>query len=50
MTGLHEPGTSHFELMQTLAPAEVLQAAHEHMLARGYLGHEFGDAELLLAA
>jgi S-adenosylmethionine:tRNA ribosyltransferase-isomerase len=47
LTGLHEPGTSHFELLRAFAPDAVLQAAHRHAESRGYLGHEFGDACLI---
>jgi S-adenosylmethionine:tRNA ribosyltransferase-isomerase len=48
MTGMHEPGTSHFELMQAFAPGPLLEAAHRHATSAGYLGHEFGDACLVL--
>jgi S-adenosylmethionine:tRNA ribosyltransferase-isomerase len=48
LTGLHEPGTSHFDLLHAFAPEPVLQAAHRHAESLGYLGHEFGDACLIL--
>lgn len=48
LTGMHEPGTSHFDLMQAFAPARLLEAAHRHADSSGYLGHEFGDACLVL--
>ena len=48
LTGLHEPGTSHFELLQAFAPPDLLRAAHAHAEAAGYLAHEFGDASLIL--
>lgn len=48
LTGLHEPGTSHFELLRAFLPALALETAHAHAEARGYLGHEFGDAMLVL--
>lgn len=48
LTGIHEPGTSHFELAKAFAPPELLEAAFHHAEANGYLGHEFGDASLLL--
>jgi S-adenosylmethionine:tRNA ribosyltransferase-isomerase len=48
LTGIHEPGTSHFELLRAFAPEPVLGAAHRHAESRGYLGHEFGDACLIL--
>lgn len=48
LTGLHEPGTSHFELLQAFAPRGLLRAAHAHAEAAGYLAHEFGDSCLIL--
>jgi S-adenosylmethionine:tRNA ribosyltransferase-isomerase len=48
LSGMHEPGTSHFTLLQAFAPAELLRAATVLAEARGYLGHEFGDSCLLL--
>ena len=50
LTGLHEPGTSHFALLGAFASAELLEAASRHAEAAGYLAHEFGDTSLLLAA
>jgi S-adenosylmethionine:tRNA ribosyltransferase-isomerase len=49
LTGIHEPGTSHFSLLTSLAPASLLRRAHEHAERDGYLGHEFGDSSLVLA-
>jgi S-adenosylmethionine:tRNA ribosyltransferase-isomerase len=48
LTGLHAPGESHFELLQSLAPRTLLEAAVTHAAREGYLGHEFGDACLIL--
>lgn len=48
LTGLHEPGTSHFELATAFAPRSLLEDAFRHAEERGYLGHEFGDSSLLL--
>ena len=50
LTGLHEPGESHFELLQSFAPRPLLAAAVRHAAAAGYLGHEFGDSSLVLPA
>lgn len=50
LTGLHEPGTSHFELLKAFAPEPLLSSAWAHAEAAGYLGHEFGDTQLVLAA
>jgi S-adenosylmethionine:tRNA ribosyltransferase-isomerase len=49
LTGLHEPGESHFELLTAFAPRRLLESAVEHASAAGYLGHEFGDSCLILA-
>jgi len=50
LTGLHEPGSSHFALLQAFAPVSLLKEVAAHAEARGYLGHEFGDSCLLLDA
>jgi len=47
LTGLHEDGTSHFELLKAFAPAAFLEPALRHAAEAGYLGHEFGDALLI---
>jgi S-adenosylmethionine:tRNA ribosyltransferase-isomerase len=48
LTGLHQPGESHFELLQAFAPQAALEAAVSHAEGRGYLAHEFGDSLLIL--
>ena len=48
LTGLHEPGESHFELLQAFAPRPLLEEALVHAAREGYLGHEFGDLSLVL--
>ncbi len=63
LTGIHEPGTSHFDLMQSFAPGPsprdsaghsngrsgLLDRAMSHAERAGYLQHEFGDSVLILA-
>lgn len=49
LTGLHEPGTSHFELLEAFAPVRLLERAVTHAARTGYLQHEFGDSCLILA-
>jgi S-adenosylmethionine:tRNA ribosyltransferase-isomerase len=49
LTGLHEPGTSHFELLEAFAPKVLLERAVAHAARTGYLQHEFGDSCLILA-
>lgn len=48
ITGMHAPGTSHFELLEAFAPRALLERADAHANAEGYLGHELGDSCLLL--
>jgi S-adenosylmethionine:tRNA ribosyltransferase-isomerase len=48
LTGLHDPMASHYRLLQAFAPFELLRAAYDHAEKIGYLGHEFGDACLIL--
>jgi S-adenosylmethionine:tRNA ribosyltransferase-isomerase len=48
LTGVHEPGASHYALLQAIAPATLLARATAHSEAAGYLSHEFGDSWLIL--
>lgn len=48
LSGLHEPDTSHFALLSAFAPPVLLARAAIHAAHRGYLGHELGDACLVL--
>jgi S-adenosylmethionine:tRNA ribosyltransferase-isomerase len=48
LTGLHEPGSSHFELLMAFAPEGLLRDALAHAEDAGYLAHEFGDSSLIL--
>jgi len=50
LTGIHDPGTSHFEPLRAFAGEALLRQANSHAERSGYLGHEFGDYALLLAA
>lgn len=49
LTGLHEPSTSHFDLLEAFAPRPLLLRAVEHAARTGYLQHELGDSCLILA-
>jgi S-adenosylmethionine:tRNA ribosyltransferase-isomerase len=49
LSGLHEPGSSHFELLEAFAPRKLLVRAVEHAARTGYLQHELGDSCLILA-
>jgi S-adenosylmethionine:tRNA ribosyltransferase-isomerase len=48
LTGLHEPGTSHFALLEAYAPLALLERSFRHAERQGYLQHEFGDSCLIL--
>ena len=48
LTGVHEPGASHYALLQAFAPANLLAQATAHSANAGYLAHEFGDSWLIL--
>jgi S-adenosylmethionine:tRNA ribosyltransferase-isomerase len=50
LTGLHEPGSSHLELLGAFAPRTLLERATAHAAAAGYRGHELGDVSLVLCA
>lgn len=50
LTGMHEAGSSHLELLSAFAARELLGRAYAHASAAGYLVHEFGDSNLILAA
>jgi S-adenosylmethionine:tRNA ribosyltransferase-isomerase len=50
LTGVHERGTSHYELLRAFADDFTLQAADEEMAAHGYRQHEFGDSVLVIPA
>jgi S-adenosylmethionine:tRNA ribosyltransferase-isomerase len=48
LTGWHEPRSSHLELLEAAAGAELLERSYQEAQAHGYLWHEFGDVQLIL--
>jgi S-adenosylmethionine:tRNA ribosyltransferase-isomerase len=48
LTGLHEPRSSHLNMLAALAGFDHLHRAYDEALNRGYLWHEFGDLHLIL--
>jgi len=50
LTGFHEPEASHLDMLRAFAGAPLLDEAYAHAIETGYLWHEFGDVQLLLAA
>jgi S-adenosylmethionine:tRNA ribosyltransferase-isomerase len=47
VSGTHEPGTSHRELLRAFADDAVLQRADLELARHGYRTHEFGDSVLI---
>jgi S-adenosylmethionine:tRNA ribosyltransferase-isomerase len=48
LTGWHERPSSHLQLLEAAAGAELLERSYRAALERGYLWHEFGDLHLIL--
>jgi S-adenosylmethionine:tRNA ribosyltransferase-isomerase len=48
LTGLHEAGSSHLDLLTAFVARPLLDAAYGHAATSGYLGHEHGDVSLIL--
>jgi S-adenosylmethionine:tRNA ribosyltransferase-isomerase len=49
LSGTHEPGTSHYELLRAFTDDATLTCANGELLAHGYRTHEFGDSVLIEA-
>jgi S-adenosylmethionine:tRNA ribosyltransferase-isomerase len=47
LTGVHQPGDSHFELLRAFANDAVLRQMSEAFTRLGYRPHEFGDSVLI---
>jgi S-adenosylmethionine:tRNA ribosyltransferase-isomerase len=47
LSGVHEPATSHYQLLRAFADDETLQKADALMNTLGYRTHEFGDSVLI---
>jgi S-adenosylmethionine:tRNA ribosyltransferase-isomerase len=50
LTGTHQAGTSHYELLRAFVSETVLNRVTEELDAHGYRTHEFGDSILILRA
>ena len=48
LTGMHEPESSHLDLLSAFIEPERLRAAYVEAVERRYLWHEFGDMNLIL--
>jgi S-adenosylmethionine:tRNA ribosyltransferase-isomerase len=49
LSGVHEPATSHYQLLRAFADDETLEKADALMNALGFRTHEFGDSVLVEA-
>ena len=47
LSGTHERGTTHYELLRAFLEDSTLERATEELTARGYKTHEFGDSVLI---
>ncbi|WP_413378893.1 S-adenosylmethionine:tRNA ribosyltransferase-isomerase [Alkalihalobacillus sp. 1P02AB] len=47
ITGLHEPDTSHLDLLCAFTEEAYIIVAYQHALEQQYLWHEFGDLNLI---
>jgi S-adenosylmethionine:tRNA ribosyltransferase-isomerase len=47
LSGTHERGTSHYELLQAFLDIVTLERANKELDERNYLTHEFGDSVLI---
>ncbi|MGH8236588.1 MAG: S-adenosylmethionine:tRNA ribosyltransferase-isomerase [Steroidobacteraceae bacterium] len=50
LSGTHEPGTSHYQLLRAFAAESTLSRADRALAAGGFRTHEFGDSVLIFAA
>ena len=48
VTGWHEPGASHLQLLEAVAGRDLVDGAYREALVGPYLWHEFGDSALFL--
>ena len=49
VTGFHDEGSSHLRLLAAFAPEPVLASTYAHAQREGYLCHELGDVNLVIA-
>jgi S-adenosylmethionine:tRNA ribosyltransferase-isomerase len=47
LTGVHEPGSSHHELLRAFVDDATLRRVDTELMGRGYRAHEFGDSVLI---
>lgn len=47
LSGTHEPGSSHYELLRAFVPDELLKQVNRELNSHAYRTHEFGDSVLV---
>jgi S-adenosylmethionine:tRNA ribosyltransferase-isomerase len=48
LTGWHDPESSHLQMLEAAAGADLLERSQDAAQQRGYLWHEFGDVHLIV--
>lgn len=48
LTGWHEPGATHLDLIEAIAGSALTARSYEEAVSHGYLWHEFGDVHLIV--
>jgi S-adenosylmethionine:tRNA ribosyltransferase-isomerase len=48
ITGMHELGTSHRDILHAFCPEDVVEHAYQEAEAQAYRSHEYGDISLIL--
>jgi S-adenosylmethionine:tRNA ribosyltransferase-isomerase len=48
LTGWHDPESSHLQLLEAAAGADLLEDSYRAAVANGYRWHEFGDLHLVV--
>jgi S-adenosylmethionine:tRNA ribosyltransferase-isomerase len=48
ITGLHEPQTSHLQLLSAFIAQDLLMKSYSEAIDQGYYWHEFGDMNLII--
>ena len=49
LTGWHNPAASHLDMLEAIGGTELIAATYAEAAEAGYLWHEFGDVNLILA-
>jgi S-adenosylmethionine:tRNA ribosyltransferase-isomerase len=50
LSGFHDPDASHLELLEAIAPPDLIATSYRAAADAGYRRHEFGDLQLILPA